>query len=183
MTTSDKKKAVMLIALIAVGVALYVWMYRSKTVATTGATRAKAEAKGAGIKPGQEAQIHLDWIEDIASAEVGRKNLFQYRQKTVPAKPVEATIRPITTQPPPVAYTPPTPVTPPPPPFPAFRYEGVSGVKGGKLLASITESGTTYTVRESECLKGQYCISKLTENLVEIEDLQLKRRQTFTRAQ
>jgi hypothetical protein len=76
------------------------------------------------------------------------------------------------------------PPPPPPPPFKSFRYEGFSSVKdGGKLLASITESGNSYTVREGECLMGQYCISKLTEALVEIEDLQLKRKQTFMRAQ
>jgi hypothetical protein len=37
-------------------------------------------------------------------------------------------------------------------------------------------------VREGECLMGQYCISKLDERMVEIEDLQLKRKQTFMRS-
>jgi hypothetical protein len=183
MTTSDKKKAVLLVVLIVVGIAGYGWIYRSNTVASTNATAAKAAAKPVKVKPGQEAKIHVEWADGIAAPEVGRKNLFQYRQKPLPPKPVEQ-IRPVTqTFTPPPPSQPVAPLTPPPPPFPSFRYEGVSGVKGGKLLASITESGTTYTVRESECVKGQYCISKLTETLVEIEDLQLKRRQTFTRVQ
>lgn len=185
MTTSDKRKAGLLVFLVIIGAAVYVWMYRPNSVASNSATAAKDAAKATPLKPGQGAQIRIDMLKGIASDEVGRKNLFQYRQKALP-KPPEP-IRPTTyvPPPPPVNVGPPPP--PPPPPFKAFRYEGFSVLKdpgkNAKLLGSITESGTTYTVREGECLMGQYCISKLTENLVEIEDLQLKRKQTFTRAQ
>jgi hypothetical protein len=184
MTTSDKRKTAFLVLLVAIGVAAYIWMYGSNTVASNSATEAKKEVKATSIKPGQGAQILLDLAKDVASDEVGRKNLFQYRQKAAPPKPVQATLpiaipqNPV----PPGPVAPPPP--PPPPPFKAFRYEGFSVAKGGgKLLGSVTESGTTYTVTEGECLMGQFCISKLTENLVEIEDLQLKRKQTFTRTQ
>jgi hypothetical protein len=182
MTTSDKKKVVVLVLLIAVGIGGYAWQYRSNTVPAGPAEATKGAGKAVAVKPGQDAQIRIDYVTDTSSVQVGRKNLFQYRQKPAPKPPEQ--IRPVTQQvfpPTPVVSTPPLP--PPPPPFPAFRYEGVSGVKGGKLLASITESGTTYTVREADCLKGQYCIAKLSEGQVEIEDLQLKRRQVFMRAQ
>jgi hypothetical protein len=184
MTTSDKKKVVVLVLLIAVGIGGYAWQYRSNTAPVGPAEATKGAGKPTALKPGQDAQINIGIVTDTSSVQVGRKNLFQYRQRPAP-KPVEtAGIRPVTPQPPFPPPPPPGPPAPPPlPPFPAFRYEGVSGVKGGKLLASITESGTTYTVREADCLKGQYCIAKLSEGQVEIEDLQLKRRQVFMRAQ
>ena len=182
MTTSDKRKTALLVILLGIGVAGYVWMYGSNSVASP-TPSAKTDTKAIAIKPGQGAQIRFDLVQDIASNEVGRKNPFAYRQKPVP-KPVQP-VMPVTIQqaaaPPPTPYVPPQP---PPAPFKAFRYEGYSVAKGGgKILGSITESGTTYTVTEGECLMGQYCVSKLTENLVEIEDLQLKRKQTFTRTQ
>jgi phage protein U len=66
-------------------------------------------------------------------------------------------------------------------PWKPFRYEGFSVSKGGgKILGSITESGNTYEVKEGDCMMGQFCVTRLTESMVEIEDLQLKRKQTFT---
>jgi len=95
------------------------------------------------------------------------------------------TVAPTTTTappPPPRMAAPPPPYIPPP--FKAFRYEGFSVNRGsGKLLGSISESGNTYKVSEGDCVMGQYCITRLTEKDIEIEDLQLKRKQTFTRAQ
>jgi hypothetical protein len=181
MTTSDKKKVVLLILLVAVGAALYIWMYRSTGTKPAAANAAKAATKGATVKPGQEAQILLKVIEGVGVKEAGRRNLFQYQQKIAakPPEPPRIYVPPVTPN-----VAPPPPQPPPPPPFKSFRYEGFSSVKdGGKLLASITESGNTYTVREGECLMGQYCISKLDERMVEIEDLQLKRKQTFMRSQ
>ena len=181
MTTSDKKKVVLLILLVAVGAALYIWMYRSSGPPPTAKNAAKAATKGATVKPGQEAQILLPLIEGVGAKDVGRRNLFKYQEK-IAAKPPEP-VKPVIYQLPP---PPPPPSNPIPvvPPFKSFKYDGFSSVKeSGKLLASITESGNTYTVREGECLMGQYCISKLDERMVEIEDLQLKRKQTFMRSQ
>jgi phage protein U len=69
------------------------------------------------------------------------------------------------------------------PVFKTFRYEGYSLGTKGKMLAALSESGNTYTVEEGECLMGQYCVRRITENQVEIEDVFQKRRQTFTRVQ
>ena len=57
MTTSDKKKIVLLVLLVAVGASLYVWLYRSTGAKPAEARAAKAAAKGAAVKPGQDAQI------------------------------------------------------------------------------------------------------------------------------
>ena len=72
----------------------------------------------------------------------------------------------------------------PPPPFKSFKYEGLSVIKNsGRILGALSEGGNSYQVKEGDCLMGQYCITRLTERDVEIEDLLLKRRQTFTRVQ
>jgi hypothetical protein len=182
MTASDKKKAVVLVLLL-VGAGVS-WFYFSRsTTGTAPNITAKTPQKAKPAKVGQEAQIRFDMVEDTSSIDVGQTNLFQYRQKPVAAKPPDSQ-RAITAQPTFVstAQTSSQPPPPPPPqPWKAFRYEGFSVSKnGGKILGSITESGNTYEVKEGDCMMGQYCISRLTESLVEIEDLQLKRKQTFT---
>jgi hypothetical protein len=134
------------------------------------------------VKAAQQAQIRFDLLEPGAADEAGRKNLFQYRQRPLPAQPPQ---RPAITPPPPI-----TQVQAPiiqssnsSPVFKAFRYEGYSLGTAGKMLAALSESGNTYTVEEGECLMGQYCVRRITENQVEIEDVFQKRRQTFTRVQ
>jgi hypothetical protein len=186
MTASDKKKTVVLVLLLVVaGLSLF-YGYRPTTGAASNAT-AKAPAKTKPVKVGQEAQIRVDMVENTSAINVGQTNLFQYRQKPVAPKPPEPTRTPAN-QPAvmPIASTPQTTiiVPPPPPAWRPFRYEGFSVSKGGgKILGSITEGGNTYEVTEGDYIMGQFYVTRLTENLVEIEDIQLKRKQTFTRIQ
>lgn len=180
MTASDKKKTVILVVLLIVAGVTWGWIYRSGATASTPAAEAK-EAKGKKLpKAVQSAQINLHLLENEPAEEVGRKNLFQYRQAPLPPKPPETSrpfVPPQNSAPP--VYVPPTPATPQ---SKAFRYEGFSS-KGGRILASISEGGNTYQVTEGECVMGQYCVRRLTESLLEIEDLQLKSSRTFTRVQ
>ena len=185
MTASDKKKVMTLAGLLIVAALAWYYVYSpSSGGPSTGSN--KAPAKPSAAKTGQEAQIRVDILERTKSIDVGRKNLFQYGQKPAP-KPPEPP--PGYGNRPPVVNSPPpqTPFVPPPPPQPqfrSFRYEGFSVSKGGgKILGSITEGGNTYEVKEGDCVMGQYCVTRLTESLIEIEDLQLKRRQSFTRTQ
>ena len=182
MTPSDKKKAevLVLLLLIAGGTWYYVGFSEPAPVAPAAAA-AKSQAKPKGSKANPEAQIRLDLLEGHTGAgEVGRKNIFQYRQKPLPPKPPEP-VRVVSTPAP--LPTPPIVERPPaPPPFKAFRYEGYSS-RSGKLIASLSEGGNSYQVTEGECLMGQYCVRRLTDMTIEIEDLQLKRRQSFTRVQ
>lgn len=187
MTASDKKKTVILVLLVIVAIGAWQWRMGGfvPAIATTTAPPTKEGKKPASLKSPADAQIRIELIEDISANQVGHRNLFAYRLKPPPQKPPEPprpVITPLTTidsAPPP---RPPQP--PPPPPFKAFRYEGFSVNRGNsKLLASISESGNTYKVSEGDCVMGQYCITRLTETQVEIEDLQLKRKQTFNRAQ
>jgi hypothetical protein len=186
MTASDKKKtAVLVLLLVGAGLSWF-YVYRPTADPASDVT-VKTPAKAKPAKVGQEAQIRVDMVENTSAVNVGQTNLFQYRQKPVVSKQPEPA-RTITNQQ--VistgSSTPQTTIIAPPPPQPwrAFRYEGFSVSKGGgKILGSITEGGNTYEVKEGDCMMGQFCVTRLTEALVEIEDLQLKRKQTFTRVQ
>ena len=179
MTASEKRRAgVLLVVLVVVSFGYY-YTTRTPTPAGSSSPAKPAAGKPKDQKPVPDAAIRLDLIESPADNNVGQKNLFQYRQKPAPPRPPETAARP-------PVFVPSNPVVnnapPPPPPFRAFRYEGFSS-KNGKFLASLSEGGNTYPVKEGECLLGQYCITRITENQVEIEDVQQKRRQTFTRVQ
>jgi hypothetical protein len=179
MTASDKRKAQLLVVLLLT--AAGTWYFSTgPTVEPVGkATATKAPGKQAA-KESPDAQIRLGLLDPSAAGNVGRKNIFQYRQKPAPPRPPEVirpAPQPIVTQAPTIVATPNLP-----PPFKAFRYEGFSS-RGGRLIGSVSEGVNTYHVVEGECLMGQYCIRRLTATSVEIEDLQLKRRQTFPKVQ
>jgi hypothetical protein len=186
MTASDKKKtAVLVLLLVGAGLSWF-YVYRPTAGAASNVT-VKTPAKTKLGKVPQEAQIRVDVVENTSAVSVGQTNLFQYRQKPVASKlpePSRTVSPPFVTStgqsPIPIPVVTPTPQTP----WRAFKYEGFSVSKGGgKMLGSITEGGNTYEVKEGDCMMGQFCITRLTESLVEIEDLQLKRKQTFTRVQ
>ena len=185
MTASDKKKVMVLAGLLIVGAFAWYYVYSPSTGGSSTGSN-KAPAKPSAAKPGQDAVIRVDILEQAKSINVGQKNLFQYGQRPAP-KPPEPPPG-YGNRPPVIANPQPAqPFVPPPPPQPQFRpfrYEGFSVSKGGgKILGSITEGGNTYEVKEGDCVMGQYCVTRLTESLIEIEDLQLKRRQSFTRTQ
>jgi hypothetical protein len=186
MTASDKKKTALLAVLLAAA-ALFAYNGFRPASGTEANPPAKNLAKTPAAKPGQSAQIQIDILDNLQASEVGRKNLFQYRQTQKAPEPQRGGFTPALLQPiQPTPTQPPPPSQPPPPPFKSFRYEGFSVSKGGgKILGSLTDpqGGNTYEVKEGDCLMGQYCVTRLTENLIEIEDLQLKRRQSFTRTQ
>lgn len=186
MTATEKNRIKILVVLLIVAGLVWFLVYRPGNTRTAEGADKNRAAPARDVKAGQDAQIRLDLLDNIAANNVGRKNLFQYRQKPLPPQPPPTTsVLPSTQIPmPPQNPLPLTPREPAAPAFKAFRYEGFSvDTKSGRILASLSESGNTYTVKEGECLMGQYCVRRLTESLVEVEDVLLKRRQTVTRTQ
>ena len=183
MITSDKKKSALLGLLVVMAVLSWYFVMRPGiTTATVGpATKPAGATKPIKLGP---ATIDLALLKEQPTNDVGQKNIFLFRQKPVP-KPTPSvvpaqTFTPVIPQP--SSNVPPP--APPPPPFKSFKYEGLSVIKNsGRILGALSEGGNSYQVKEGDCLMGQYCITRLTERDVEIEDLLLKRRQTFTRVQ
>ena len=108
-----------------------------------------------------------------------RRNPFEYG----PEPPAELPVQSLVSQaapstPPPPIQPPSAPPPPPPPPIP-FRYSGWSRIGGddGELEAWLFDDGEAYSVVEQEVVMGRYRINQITDQFVEIEDLEFDRRQ------
>jgi len=183
MTAGDKKKAQVLVALAVIAGLTWFLVYRTGGVASpTDPTKKTGKTTKAPKQLG-DPTIHSELIQSVdIGADVGRKNIFQYRQKPLPQMP-PAPPRPAPIQS--VSNVPQTPYVPPPPPAPVmktWKYDGYSMLgspKDGRAMASITDGTASYQLGVGECLMGQYCVRKINEKEIEIEDVQLKQRRTF----
>jgi hypothetical protein len=183
MTATDKKKAQYLVGLLVIAGLTWALVYRTGIVSSSADAKKPGAQKPSAAKPLKDPTIHTELIEAAdAGAEVGQKNIFQYRQKPLPPAPPAPRPNPVPAV---TSLQPQTPFTPPPPPAPVmktFKYDGLSILgppKTGKMMASLTDGTTSYQVTVGECLMGQYCVRSITERDIEIEDVQLKQRRTF----
>ena len=184
MNATDKKKTMLLGLLVVLAGVSWYFVFSPIMFPSTGSV--PANPGGAGrrqpIQVVPSAVINLSLLEKPSESEVGQRNLFVYPPKA-PPKP---TVAPVTAPPlPQQPVQPSVPPTPPTPPFRAFKYEGMSvGKESGKVLAAISEGGNVYQLGQGECIQGTYCISRLSETEVEIEEIQQnqqRRKQTFRR--
>jgi hypothetical protein len=175
--TADKNKTLLLIVVLIVGGLTYHRMIGFETV-TAPATVAKAASPPEAV---QDAKIRIDLLEFSLPDNVGKKNLFQYQQRQSPAKPSD-TPRGLSS----ISITnlEGAPVSPSVPSFGPFRYEGFSLTKETrKILASVSDGRSSYQLEQGEYLLGRYWVTRITESLVEIEDIQQKSRRTFVISQ
>jgi len=186
MNAEKKKQLQTLLALVVVLVAVGAYTYWTNRTPSTGVTVSPAAkaARAAALPNSGNAQIRLDLIDKMDQSAVGRRNVFQYYvPPPPPPKPAPA---PPPYVPPAVGNpTPPRPVAPVAP-FSAlstFKCDAIIiAAKPGKWMASISEGTTNrYNVIEGEYIQGRYRINRITENSVEIEDVDQNRRQTYTR--
>ena len=180
MTTSDKKKTQVLLGLLVVAGLTWVFVYRGEDVETA---QRKGKNKPMVQRVIPEATIQLGLLDDAARfGAIGQNDIFRYRQKPLAAVspgPVPVPVAQNPTGMTPILQTPP----PAPPPSKAWKYEGFTK-SGDKVVASLTEGNTSYpVVTLGDCLMGVYCVRSLAENVIEIEDLQLRQRRSFLRVQ
>jgi hypothetical protein len=165
-----------------------VFAYRMNQPQITAAVQA-APAKTSSNPPApSEAHIRLDLLQNSDAEEaVGKRNLFQYRQN-VPALPPLPQRGGKPLDPPlPTNVPPPTPVVtgpPPPPPPPPInlKYQAlfvVTESPDGGPTAVLADESRHYNVKTGEILLGRYRIVSISESSVEVEDLNLNRRQTL----
>jgi hypothetical protein len=184
MNATDKKKTMLLGLLVVLAGVSWYFVFSPIMFPSTGSVPANSGGPGRSkpFKVVPSAVINLSLLEKPSESEVGQRNLFVYPPKA-PPKP---TVTPVAAPPsPPQPIQPSVPVTPPQPPFRAFKYEGMSVKKdSGRILAAISEGGNVYQLEQGECIQGTYCINRLSETEVEIEEIQQnqqRRRQTFRR--
>lgn len=187
MTLKDKQKRNILLVLLAVlGVTLALG-YRVNRPGTPAAARTPEPKASQNPQTASNARIRMDLVEKSGDSEnVGRNNVFQYREwRAAPLRGMAhaAPTPPSLLQPSvtsvPVVTPPPGP--PPPPPIP-FRYQGFAVVNSAPsaLTAFLgLDPARHYNATVGEVFMGRYRIVGITEKTVEVEDLQNNRRQSI----
>jgi hypothetical protein len=186
MTKQDRQKLGILGVLLLI-LGLTVLLGYQLIAPQTAVTMQPAETKTSSNPPApSEAYIRLDLLEESQSdeQEVGKRNLFQYRQAPAPPAPPRGAPAglPSTTMMPPVQQNPgPTgPTVRPPQPIP-LKYQGyaVTPSPDGGLTAFLSDDIRHYNVVVGEILMGRYRIVSINDKTVEVEDLENSRRQTL----
>jgi hypothetical protein len=185
MSKRDRQRLGILIVLLVVlgmTVVLGYRMNRPQITAAVQTPESKQPAPNQTIA--SDARIRLDLIEKPESSQnIGRNNVFQYRE----ARPATQSSRPGPTPPvappplmPVVAQPPPSrPAGPPPlPPIP-LKYQGFAIVNSSLTAFLADDFARHYNVTVGEVLMGKYRVSQITDATVEIEDLEASRRQTL----
>jgi hypothetical protein len=171
MTTSDKTKAQVLAGLLAI--AGLTWFFVS---GGTVIRAPKNKPKPVAQRPVPDPKIHFALLDDSLQPDtVGRNSIFQYRLKPLQNSPAPRAEVTVPVQKSSLVNTTEQPQQKPQSPARAWKYEGFSK-SGDKMLASVSEGNMTHPM-------GLYCIRQLTENAIEIEDLQLKERWSVPRTQ
>src|SRR5437016_3690606 len=167
MSKQDRQKLSILVILLAVLGLTMVLGYRMNGPAVTAAVQVSESKPSVNPPAPTDARIRLDLIEkpENSAEEIGRKNVFQYRQTPVPpSSGLRGGSLATTPQSPapsvtgPVVGQPPATIAPPgPPPIP-FKYQGyaVESVPGGLITAFLTdETSHHYNVGVGEVLMGR----------------------------
>jgi hypothetical protein len=189
MSKRDRQKLSILIILLGVLALTLILGYVMNRPAVTAAVQVPDTKPSANPPAPTDARIRLDLIEkpESSSEDIGRKNVFQYRQTPAPPPPASrGGSSPIVPQPPPpAAYgtataRPPAVIAPPgPPPIP-FKYQGyaLDTSAGGQITAFLTDDASRhYNVGIGEILMGRYRITQISASSIEVEDSESSRRQ------
>lgn len=187
MSRQDRQKLSILIVLLGVLVLTLVLGYRmNRQPVVTAAVQAPETKPSANPPAPADARIRLDLVEkpEKSLEEIGRKNVFQYREAPAPPPPrggsparVPQPSAPLVGGP--VPNQPPATIAPPgPPPIP-FKYQGyaLDNSQSGQITAFLTDDTRHYNVGIGEILMGRYRITQISANSVEIEDIENNRRQ------
>jgi hypothetical protein len=180
MTKNDRQKLSILIVLLVVLGLTIVLGFRNQPPMAAAPETAEQKTSSNPLTP-NDARIRLDLVESPPdSADIGKKNVFQYYQPPAPPPPPRPGPSPSATQPVPVVSTPAPPRAPQPPPM-SLKYHGfaVTDPEGGSLTAFLADDSRHYNVTTGEVLMGRYRILGISDKSVEVEDLESNRRQTL----
>jgi hypothetical protein len=190
MTKPDQQKLrVLIILLIVLALTLFI-SYRMNRTPNPAVVRAEDQKPVAAPPVQTDARIRLDLLKkENPDENLGKKNLFQYAPPPAPPAPPAAGGKSKNPQisgnvpqpgaPPPTTNVPTAP--PPPPPIP-LKYIGVSSIEPdskGLIATLIDDNQHHFNAVNGEIFMGRYKISRITENSVDVDDMQSNRRQTL----
>jgi hypothetical protein len=131
-----------------------------------------------------DARIQLELLDKArADEDLGKSNLFAYRNSR-PPEPTKVAPPP----PPPVVNPNPAPArpmvqTPPPPPPIPLKYVGYAFVEPNSkvLIATILDDNQQrhFNAVQGDIWMGRYRVLRITDTAVDVEDIDTSRRQTL----
>jgi hypothetical protein len=203
MTAKDRKLLkvfVVLVVILGVSAYLSLWMNLSSSDGSTSlVTTPQDTQKNLAKDSGGDTRIRLNDLNRSGEGEeVGRVSLFSYRLGQPgrsgagpgATSPQSSASQPSGVFPEPVTPTPIVPQQPvgpppppPPPPMPQFKYDGFVRTPKGLAVSLSDQINHYYNLREDDVVLGRYRIARVTDTVVEVEDLEIPRRQAFSRAQ
>jgi hypothetical protein len=154
-------------------------------------TTAAVQQENPKISVNPPAQIDASLRKDLldkpdTGQEIGKRNIFEYRREPPPPPPGPP--RGSRVNPPfqstggsvPVNTPPLTPQPPLPPQIP-LKYVGylTLDAPGGGFTAVLSDDTRHYNVTAGEVLMGRYRVLTISDKIVDVEDLEYKRRQSL----
>ncbi len=191
MTKQDKQKISILGVLLAVLASVVVMVLRiNDTPATTTGTVQAPETSKISVNPPGDASLRKDLLDKPDTGqEIGKRNIFEYRQAPPPPPPApprgSGSARQFQSDPSDgIGSVPgnfPPPNQPPLPPQIPLKYVGylTLDTPGGGSVAVLSDDSRHYSVTAGEVLMGRYRVLTISDKIVDVEDLQFKRRQSL----
>jgi hypothetical protein len=184
LTKSDQNKLRFLIILVVILAAtVYVGFRVSKTPDLT-VVQAKDQKTTPATATPNDARIQLELLDKArADDDLGKSNLFAYRNSR-PPEPARVAPPPpspaVNSNP---APTRPTAVVPPPPPPIPLKYVGYAYVEPNSkvMIATLLDDSQQrhFNAVQGDIWMGRYRVLRITDTLVDVEDIQTSRRQSL----
>ena len=191
MTKQDRQKISILGVLLAVLASVVVMVLRlNDSPATTTRTVQAPETSKISVNPPGDASLRKDLLDKPDTGqEIGKRNIFEYRQApppppapprgSRPGRPFQGNLSDAIDS---VSGNfPPQNVQPPLPPQIPLKYVGYLALDtpGGGSVAVLSDDSRHYSVTAGEVLMGRYRVLTISDKIVDVEDLQFKRRQSL----
>ena len=183
MTKSDQNKLRFLIILVVILAATVYVGFRVTKTPDLAVVQAKDQKPPAATATPNDARIQLELLDKArADEDLGKSNLFAYRNSR-PPEPTKVAPPPpppvVTNNPPPR----PTVVAPPPPPPIPLKYVGYAFVEPNSkvLIATLLDDTQQrhFNAVQGDIFMGRYRVLRITDTVVDVEDIDTSRRQTL----
>jgi len=183
MTKSDQNKLRFLIILMVILAATVYVGFRVTKTPDLAVVQAKDQKPTAATATPNDARIQLELLDKArADEDLGKSNLFAYRNSR-PPEPTKVAPPP----PPPVVSNNPPPrptvVAPPPPPPIPLKYVGYAFVEPNSkvLIATLLDDTQQrhFNAVQGDIFMGRYRVLRITDAVVDVEDIDTSRRQSL----
>lgn len=178
MTTPPRRQVFLLLALVLIGVAIYVWRSSSGTVGGGGAAAPAAGGAQSSRQVNPVGDVKLESLEERGQGDATpSRDLFRFESKRV-ASAAPAPRPPV--NPVPVDPAPPVPTGPPPPPPIPLRYIGYLDQPEVPRVAVLSDGrGNVFNGKEGDIIEGRYRVLRIGTDSADLIYVDGRGRQTI----